>query len=1079
MAVVLADFNNDGHDDMAVGAAGEDWYINGSQVYEAGAVNVIYGKSTGLNDAGDQIWGQRSSGIHGSAEPGDQFGAALAAGDFNGDGYADLAIGAPGEAIGPVRNAGAVNVIYGSSSGLSSAGNQIWHQNFRSLDERPEAFDGFGSALAVGDFDHDGYQDLAIGVPYENIGGIHDAGIVHLLRGTSGGLSARNNQIWHQDSASIEDRAERYDHFGFALTVGDFNGDDIDDLAVGVPDEDIGGDFDAGAVNVLYGVTHTGLSATRDQFWHQDSYGINDVSEPFDYFGSSLASVDFNNDGYDDLAIGVPGENDSAGLVNVIYGRDTGLHYDSDQRWYQQLSSLADRGQSGDLFGTALAAADFNSDGYADLAIGVPGEDVGSNQNAGAVHIIYSYNGRLSSSYDRLIHQDSSGINGTAQQNANFGTSLAAGLINNGRNADLIVGIPGQTVNGRFNAGAVHAIYGNFGWNFRTDNDQIWHQDTPGIAGGSESGDLLGGRSLLGYSSTDANRLNSNPDASMHLYLDFTGHWVQAGHGSLGDSISYTPAFDIDGNYAFNRTEQSVIQDAWAYVAEDFAPFDMNVTNVYPSPSDARPVHRVVIGGKWQDRANRSSSGWAFEGNEFIDEDDDNVVFVFSESIVGWSSNLTENVGSQIGSTISHEAGHAFGLGHTKDVDSTGAVVNDYSQGGTDWTPIMGDTINVTDRHIWTESSVAINSNLTAVGGDALTTLRNNIGLRADDQGVFTAGTNLGELSVSFGWDPLMVGGLIEKWSDFDFFSFRVNVGGYLDVRVDPADVGPNLDAKMYLRNVNDGFDQSFDSSSDNHLAAETSTWLDPGTYEIVVTSAGPLLGEIGHYLLSIAFMQSGDFNQDGVYGCEDIDALIQVIADGSHNAFFDLTEDGAVDLADRDAWLAEAGAFNLPSGAAYQLGDANLDGVVDVSDFNLWNGNKFTMEAAWCSGDFNADGVVDVSDFNIWNGNKFTGTELLARGSGESQGFETERLEWQVATDRLAAAAATPSEPSALPRKVSAGASIGADRLLRRADRELDGSDAIADEVDAVFATREDWLHIADLGTAPPFPRTRLASVT
>jgi hypothetical protein len=51
---------------------------------------------------------------------------------------------------------------------------------------------------------------------------------------------------------------------------------------------------------------------------------------------------------------------------------------------------------------------------------------------------------------------------------------------------------------------------------------------------------------------------------------------------------------------------------------------------------------------------------------------------------------------------------------------------------------------------------------------------------------------------------------------------------------------------------------------------------------------------------------------------------------------------------------------------------DANLDGAVDVSDFNVWNGNKFTMTPAWCSGDFNADGSVDVSDFNAWNSNKF-----------------------------------------------------------------------------------------------------------
>jgi hypothetical protein len=67
-----------------------------------------------------------------------------------------------------------------------------------------------------------------------------------------------------------------------------------------------------------------------------------------------------------------------------------------------------------------------------------------------------------------------------------------------------------------------------------------------------------------------------------------------------------------------------------------------------------------------------------------------------------------------------------------------------------------------------------------------------------------------------------------------------------------------------------------------------------------------------------------------------------------------------------------------LLTGQPYLIGDATLDGVVDVSDFNSWNANKFTTIAAWCSGDFNADGVVDVSDFNDWNANKFTSADAM-----------------------------------------------------------------------------------------------------
>lgn len=119
-----------------------------------------------------------------------------------------------------------------------------------------------------------------------------------------------------------------------------------------------------------------------------------------------------------------------------------------------------------------------------------------------------------------------------------------------------------------------------------------------------------------------------------------------------------------------------------------------------------------------------------------------------------------------------------------------------------------------------------------------------------------------------------------------------------------------------------------------------------------------------------------GDFNADGAYTCSDINALTTAIAAGANDVTFDLTGDSLVDNADRDAWLAEAGAENNASGGAYRLGDANLDGVVDVSDFNIWNGAKFTNNSEWCSGDFSADGVVDVSDFNNWNGNKFTSSD-------------------------------------------------------------------------------------------------------
>jgi hypothetical protein len=147
--------------------------------------------------------------------------------DFNGDGYADLAIGVPKEGINGKAEAGLVNIIYGSASGLSatSTADQRFFQDYSAgtvasnIADVSEAGDHFGSAIATGDFNGDGYTDLAVGVPGEDLGSIADAGAVNVIYGSASGLSATSvpDQFWTQDNPGVEDVAESGDRLRTSL----------------------------------------------------------------------------------------------------------------------------------------------------------------------------------------------------------------------------------------------------------------------------------------------------------------------------------------------------------------------------------------------------------------------------------------------------------------------------------------------------------------------------------------------------------------------------------------------------------------------------------------------------------------------------------------------------------------------------------------------------------------------------------------------------------------------------------------------------------------------------------------------
>jgi hypothetical protein len=420
--LATGDFNGDGFDDLAIGAPSKGAF--GST--NVGTVNILYGSAAGLKAAGDQQWTQNSDGVNGVAHGGDGFGGALAAGDFNNDGRDDLAIGVSGDDHPGFNAAGSVNVLYGSASGLTASGDQLWWQGSAGIDGAPTEGERFGSALATGDFNGDGRDDLAIGVFRDVVNGILEAGSVNIIYGGNGGLTSSGDQLFNQATVGVTGTAETQDQFGVALAAGDFDGDDFDDLAIGAPSGNVGGDNNAGEVNVLYGGAAK-IQTAGEQLITRDSLGGASVAG--ERFGAALTAGNFNGDGRHDLTIGAPsatiGGLANVGYVQIVYGAANGLTSSGTQFIHQDTAGVLDTNQVNDHFGEAVAAGDYNSDGRDDLAIGVPGQVVGGFTGAGQVAVLLGAAAGITTTGDQIWNAGSTGIDGPFQAFARFGAAVA------------------------------------------------------------------------------------------------------------------------------------------------------------------------------------------------------------------------------------------------------------------------------------------------------------------------------------------------------------------------------------------------------------------------------------------------------------------------------------------------------------------------------------------------------------------------------------------------------------------------------------------------------------------------------
>lgn len=334
-------------------------------------------------------------------------------GDFDGDSTLDTLIVQP---MHDCRKGRVVQVIDDVQT--------VWDRDVAGVLGDSSCSDFFGASVAVGDFDNDGYDDVAIGTPGDAVSSYAHAGSISVLYGSSSGLTASGDQMLHQDSAGVGDSSERWDLLGESLATGDFNCDGYDDLAIGVPHEDVGTILDAGAVNVIYG-SSGGLSTTAD-YWYQGATGVLDTDELGDRFGASIAAGNFNDDinstngkSCDDLAIGSPGEglgsHSDAGRVTVLYGSTSGLTTSMQQGFYQS-GGLADSYETGDLVGSVLTVVDQDTNGIDDLVVQAGGEACGSSAASYGQQTLLGSSSGLSGSSTSLVCQDVEGVYTTVKR---------------------------------------------------------------------------------------------------------------------------------------------------------------------------------------------------------------------------------------------------------------------------------------------------------------------------------------------------------------------------------------------------------------------------------------------------------------------------------------------------------------------------------------------------------------------------------------------------------------------------------------------------------------------------------------